>query len=77
VIRETEPGAAGLVDAVEREGPAAVASRLSPDMLRRHGIEQGEDVHNRLAEWRAAGVDLPVLWPVGPGAHDFGWLETL
>jgi hypothetical protein len=70
-VAEASAPALGPALAALAAGDTAAAARAVTDgVAREHGLVASDDGVSRLAAWRAAGVDLPVLWPVG---GDGGW----
>ena len=58
----------------DRAGAAALVPQQVADGFVAHGC--ATDIAARLAEYRAAGVDLPVLFPM-PVAGDWGYEMTI
>jgi 5,10-methylenetetrahydromethanopterin reductase len=78
VLEATEPhlDLGSVLDAV-RAGDVALAGRLLPaDLVSSHAVIGVEPLRERLAAYREAGIDLPVLWPIGD-AREWTWLSGL
>ena len=70
VAAATAPDLAPALAALAAGDRASARQAVSDTIARGHGLVSDEDTEPGLAPWRAAGVDLPVLWPLGD--HD-GW----
>jgi 5,10-methylenetetrahydromethanopterin reductase len=76
VAQASAPALATALAALAAGDTATADRAVTGAVAREHGLVAGDDGLSRLAAWRAAGVDLPVLWPVG-GDGTWRWLSEL
>jgi hypothetical protein len=76
VAEASAPALAPALAALAAGDTSGAARAVTDGVAREHGMVAGNDRVSRLTTWRSAGVDLPVLWPVG-GDESWRWLSEL